>query len=250
MKGIDEILVGLLLLLSISGCSAPNLKQQAEADTHYTLGISYLREHDTTKALKEFLIAVKSDPNNPDVHAALGQAYQLKHAYPQAEEHYLKALKLSPEAPQVRNNLGALYLDMKSWDKAIEQFRLASGDLLFSDVEVSLTGMGVAYLKKAQYLDAIESFRQALAANPNYPRAHLYLGEAYAAMNKSDLAVQSYLAAIKLVPGYEQAHYRLAMAYLRLEKPEMARASFRRVVELAPDSEFGKLSRDYLAMTE
>lgn len=250
MKGIGGNLVCLLLLLVISGCSAPNLKQQADSETHYMLGISYLREKDTTKALKEFLIAVKADPNNKDVHAALGQAYQLKHAYPLAEEHYLKALELSPEEPQVQNNLGALYLDMKSWDKAIEQFRRASSDLLFNETEVSLTGMGVAYYNKAQYLDAIESYRKALAANPGYPQAHFYLGETYAAMNKPDRAIDAYLDAIKIVPGYVQAHYRLAMAYMRLENLGKARASFRRVVELAPDSEPGKLARDYLTITE
>ena len=250
MKGIAVKLVIWLLLFVLAGCSAPNLQKQAESDTHYMLGISYLRERDATKALKEFLLAEKVDPTNMEVHAALGQAYQLKKAFPQAEEHYLKALELSPDDPQTENNLGALYLDMKSWDKAIDQFRRASENLLFNETEVSLTGMGVAYANKTQYLDAIESYRKALAAKPDYAPADFYLGEVYAAMNKPDLAIKSYLDAIEVAPNYVQAHYRLAMVYMRIEELKKARASFQRVIELAPDSEPGKLAREYLTLTE
>jgi len=250
LKGIAVKFVICLLLCTLAGCSATNLKKQAESDTHYTLGISYLRERDATKALKEFLLAEKLDPNNKEVHAALGQAFQLKKAFPQAEEHYLKALELGPDDPQTENNLGALYLDMKSWDKAIEQFRRASENLLFNEPEVSLTGMGVAYANKTQYLDAIESYRKALVAKPDYAPAHFYLGEVYAAMNKPDLAIKSYLDAIEAAPNYVQAHYRLAMVYMRIEELKKARASFQRVIELAPDSEPGKLAREYLALTE
>jgi Tfp pilus assembly protein PilF len=240
----------LLLVAVLLGCAGPTVQQQAEAETHYMLGVSYLRERDATRALKEFLIAEKADPGSKEVHAALGQAYQLKQAYELAEQHYLKAIALDPDNPQIKNNLGSLYLYMKQWDKAIEQFRLASGNLLFNEAEVSLTGMGVAYFNKAQYLDAIEAYRKALQANPLYAQAHFYLGEAYAALNKSDLAIKSYLEAIRLAPNYVQAHYRLAMAYMRIKDLKNAKSSFTRVIELAPDSETGLLARDNLKIIE
>lgn len=246
MKG---LLVCLICLLSF-GCSATTAKKKTDADTHYMLGVSYLREGDATKALKEFMLAVEADPQNKDAQAALGQAYQLKKAYPKAEEHYRKALELAPDDPQVENNLGDLYLTLQNWDAAIEQFRRASSNLLFSKVEVPLTGMGVAYSHKGLYLDAIEAFHKALKANPRYPLAHFYLGEAYYALNKIDLAIESYQEAIKLVPDYVQAHYRLAMSYMRQEKPGLARQSFAKVVALAPDSEPGLLAKDYLKLID
>jgi len=248
LKGIERITIGLTVLLALIGCSAPSAQQQADAETHYMLGVSYLRENDATKALQEFLVAVKADPRDKEIQAALGQAYQLKMAYPLAEEHYLEALELSPNDPQIRNNLGALYLDMKNWDKAIEQFRLASGNLLFNQPEVSLTGLGVAYFNKSQYPDAIGAYRKALLARPHYPPAHFYLGEAYYALSKPDLAIESYQEAIKAAPNYVQAYYRLGMAYMRIEALGKARESFEKVVELAPDSEPGLLARDYLTV--
>jgi Tfp pilus assembly protein PilF len=240
----------LLLLPALAGCAGPTTQQKAEAETHYMLGVSYLRERDATRALKEFLIAEKTDPDNKDVHAALGQSYQLKKAYELAEKHYLKALDANPDDPQTKNNLGSLYLDLKQWDKAIEQFRQASGNLLFNEAEVSLTGMGVAYFNKAQYLDAIEAYRNALQANPQYAQAYFYQGESYAALNKTDQAIKSYLEAIRFAPNYVQAHYRLAMAYMRIKDLKKAKSSFTRVIELAPDSETGLLARDSLALIE
>jgi Tfp pilus assembly protein PilF len=240
----------LWVILVLVGCAGPTVQQQTDAETHYMLGVSYLRERDATRALKEFLIAEKADPENKNVHAALGQAYQLKKAYALAEQHYLKAIALNPDEPQIKNNLGALYLDLKQWDRAIEQFRQAAGNLLFSEAEVSLTGMGFAYFNKAQYLDAVEAYRKALQANPQYAQAHFYLGEAYSALNKPELAIKSYLEAIKLSPNYVLAHYRLGLAYMRIKELVKAKSSFSRVIELAPDSEPGLQAKDYLAIIE
>jgi len=238
----------ILLLLVLVGCTVPVENKSKDGNVHFMLGVSYLREGASTKALKEFLQAVESDPKNPDVHAGLAQAYQAKRAFALAEEHYLKALELRKDDPQIENNLGALYLDMQQWDKAIDAFRKAGNNLLFGNSEIAYTGMGVAYFNKGDYLDAIESYTKALQFDQRYPQAHFYLGEAYAALNQNEQAISAYREALHWVPGYVAARYRLAMAYMRQDKTAAAREEFLEVVRQSPDSEQGHLARDYLAI--
>lgn len=237
-----------ILLVSLVGCAVPVENKNKEGNVHYLLGVSYLKDGDATKALKEFLQAVSDEPGNADTHAGLAQAYQAKRAYPLAEEQYLKALKIKPDDPQIRNNLGALYLDMHQWDKAIAAFRQAGTNLLFSNSEVSFTGMGVAYANKGDYPDAIAAYKKALQYEQRYPQAHFYLAEAYAALNQLDMAIASYQEALHWAPEYVAAHYRLGMAYMRQNQSAEARQEFSEVVRLAPDSEQAKQAHDYLAI--
>ena len=158
------LLLGIIVSL---GCSAGRT-QPDEPDPHYLLGISYLQEGNATLALKELLAAEKNYPGDPDIHAALGQAYHMKRAYSQAETHYLEALDINSDDPRIENNLGALYLDMKKWDQALHYFQSAADNLLFTDPEVALTGMGFAYFNKGDYLSAVEAYKQALNQDPRY----------------------------------------------------------------------------------
>ena len=67
------------------------------------------------------------------------------YAFPDAERHYLRAVRLDRDNPLYQNNLAALYLDMERWDDAISHFRKAADNLLFTNPEVALTGIGYAY---------------------------------------------------------------------------------------------------------
>jgi tetratricopeptide (TPR) repeat protein len=238
-------IVLLLLVCLAPGCSATK-KKGNEADVHYFLGLSYLREQNPTRALKEFLLAQEFDSRNSDIQDALGQSYHLKKAYSEAEKHYLKALELSRDDPRFQNNLAALYLDMQRWDDAISCFQKASSNLLFITPEVALSGMGYAYFQKGEYPDAVTAYKEALAHNHRYPLAHLRLGEVHFAQEKTDLAIEEFCQALSLSPNYILAHYKLALSYMKLQKAEEAVSSFQAVIRLAPDSELAQLARDHL----
>lgn len=239
----------LIVVVLLVGCGAAK-KRRKEAEAHHILGVSYLRERNPTLALKEFLLAEEANPRGVDIQAALGQAYHLKKAYAEAERHYLRALELSQEDPRFQNNLADLYLSMERWDDAIRLFREASSNLLFSNPEVALTGMGYAYFQKGEYLDAVTAFKEALAHQPRYPQAHLRLGEAYYALEKTGLAIEAFQQALSIAPNYVLAHYRLGLAYVKQRQTDRAVASFREVVRTAPDSEAAKLAADYLKLLQ
>lgn len=239
----------LLVLLLAAGCSVSK-KHRAEADTHFMLGISYLRERNPTSALKEFLIAEEKDSDNAEIQNGLGQAYQLKKAFPEAERHYLRALKLDRGNPLFQNNLAALYLDMERWDDAIRYFRQAADNLIFSSPEVSLTGICYAHFKKGEFLDSVAACKEALGHTPRYAQAHLRLGEAYYALDKTGPAIEEFRQALEIVPDYTLAHYRLGLAYMKNRQPDKATASFQEVLRLAPDSELARSVAEYLKILQ
>jgi tetratricopeptide (TPR) repeat protein len=197
-------------------------------------------------ALRELQLAEQKDADNADIQNSLAQAYQLKRAFLEAERHYLKALRLDRGNPTFQNNLAALYLDMERWDDAIRQFRKAADNLLFAAPEVALTGIGYANFHKGVYLDAIAACKEAINHNPRYAQAHLQLGEAYYALDKTGPAIEAYRQALALSPDYTLAHYRLGQAYMKLQQPEQAVASFREVLRLAPDSDLGRSVAEYI----
>ncbi len=227
---------------------APVKQNQQEAQTHYSLGVSYLREPNVTSALREFLKAVELDPRNADYHEALAHAYHLKNAYPEAEKHYLEAVRLSGGDPNYYNNLGALYLDMQRWDDAVENFRLAAGDLLFAQPEVAFTGAGTALVEKGEPLEAIEYFQQSLEKNRRYAPAHLHMGRAYQALGRPGPAIESFLEATRIDAGYAEAYYQLGMAYMKRKEDDKAREAFEKAISLRPGSELSRKAENYLKL--
>ncbi len=240
--------IALVAALMLLWSCTPVKQDRQEAQTHYALGVSYLREPNITSALREFLKAVELDPRNADYQEALAQAYHLKNAYPEAEKHYLEAVRLSGGDPGYYNNLGALYLDMQRWDDAVEYFRLAAGDLLFAQPEVALTGAGTALVEKGEPLEAIEYFQQALEKNRRYAPAHLHMGRAYQALNRPGPAIESFLEATRIDSGYAEAYYQLGLAYMKRKEEGKAREAFEKAISLRPDSELSRKVENYLKL--
>ena len=60
-----------------------------------------------------------------------------------------------------------------------------------------LTYQGQGALLEGKYTEAIDFFKKALASDPNYIKAKIGLGNAYAAMNKEQEAAEAWLAVIK-----------------------------------------------------
>lgn len=248
MRRILSLTLAGIVLTAFFAC-APARAKKNPAEAHHMLGLSYLQEQDPTRALKEFLKAADLDPKSADIQASLAQAYQLKKAYAEAEKHYVKALRLSDDDPQTQNNLAALYLDMERWDDAIRYFRKASGNLLFTEQALALTGLGYAHARKGENLEAVSVYQKALQQNPRSVQAHLLLGESYYALNKAELAAEEFRRVISLSPNHVRAHFQLGLAYMKAGEKEKAAASFREVLRLAPESEFGAQAAQYLKLT-
>lgn len=239
-------LIPLLLLVVVLPACSGEKKTNDVLESHYMLGVSYLRANDPTMALKEFLLAEKADEDDARVQNGIGQAFYYKRAYSQAEKHYLLALDLDEDNPQYQNNLAACYLAAGRLDDAIRYFTAAASNLLFARSEIAWSGAGNAQFQKKAYAEALEAFNSALAVNRRFAPAYYYRGETYDALGKSENALEDYRKAIEYEPNYADAHYKLGLALMKQRDTRGAVKAFNQVVTLAPDSESGKQAANYL----
>jgi len=236
----------LVFAVVLSSCSSGNNKTNDVLESHYMLGVSYLRAGDPTMALKEFLLAEKVDEDDARVQNGIGQAFYYKKAFSKAEKHYLLALDLDKDNPQYQNNLAACYLAAGRLDDAIRYFTAAASNLLFGRAEIAWVGAGNAQLQKSAYPEALEAFNAALEANRRFSPAYYYRAETNYALGKTDQAIEDYRKAIEFEPNYVDAHFKLGIALMKQRDTRAAIKAFNQVVALSPDSDFGKQAANYL----
>jgi Flp pilus assembly protein TadD len=234
-----------LSLLLTAGCVQHDAAKNRSL-YHYQMGQSFYAENNFTSALVEFTEAEKLTPKDPALLNNLGLSYFRKGRYDLAEVKYLKAIDLRPAYSEARNNLGVNYLEMRRWDDAVRQFRLVQDDIFYLEQESATINLGLAYLGKGDYPQALALLRAAVGKNPADPRTRLDLGRVYFALGKTALAVGEYRKSLELNGSYASAYYNLALAQVKLKDVEQARVAFKEVIRIAPESEIGQLSREYL----
>lgn len=244
MKTAIRILQG-LLLLSLAGCSAGGAVVK-QASYHYQMGLSFLGEKNVTGALIEFAEAEKLTPDDPELLNQLGLAYYYKKKYGLAEEKYLRAIRLRSHFPEARNNLAVNYLEMKRWDDAIAQLKIVTDDIFFPNQENAVINLGLTYLGKEDYRNALKVLLGAVNASPQNPVTRMNLGRVYLAMGKTGDAVSELKGALGIYKDYAMAHYYLGVAYQTLKDVPAARNSFNEVIRIAPYTEMSQLATERL----
>ena len=168
------------------------------AALHMMFGRAYLVTKIPQQAIPEFRQAIKLDPKYPRAHGFLGYAY-LEHyqeeGYPQAREEFEKELKLHPDEYQVQELLGIANVNLRD-------FPAAEAALL-----------------------------RAARLRPQETSVYLYLGETYAATNRTKAAVEVLEKYVGMVgtPGDDKlrevsrAYYLLGQSLRRLGRDEAAR---------------------------
>ena len=235
----------IVVALFASGC-ALNQAAKNKSLYHYQMGQSFYAENNFTGALVEFSEAEKLTPKDPSLLNDLGLTYFRKGRYDLAEPKYLRAIELKPDFSEARNNLGVNYLEMKRWDDAIGQFKIVQDDLFYQGQGGTAINLGLAYLGKGDYQQALALLHAAVGKDPSDPRTRLDLGRVYFALDKTELAIAEYRKALELNGSYASAYYNLALAQVKLKESAAAKRSFKEVIRIAPDSEIGQLSREYL----
>jgi tetratricopeptide (TPR) repeat protein len=173
------------------------------AALHMLFGRAYLVTKIPQQAIPEFRQAIKLDPRYPRAHGFLGYAY-LEHfqeeGYPQAREEFKKELQLHPDEYQVQELLGIANVNLRDFPAAEE------------------------------------SLLRAARLRPQESSIYLYLGETYAATNRTKAAVNVLEKYVNLVgtPGDDKlrevsrAYYLLGQNLRRLGREEEARKTLAR----------------------
>ena len=232
------ILLALLIpvaLLVYACASAPSHEDVQQAETHITLGSSFLANGQLNKAYIEFQTALKLNPENKEALNYLGYISTQFNKYEEAISYYQRAVAIDPNYSEAINNLGVTYAEIENWDEAIKYFKAALNNPTYKTPERAYSNLGYAYYMKGNYLEAEKSLNEALMRNPISARAMYVLGLVHTKLDDDERAISDFRKAIGVITDYIDAHWELAQAYMRTGEKARALKHFEIVAEKDED---------------
>ncbi len=152
-------------------------------------------------------------PDNTKVLNLLGWAYVQIGRFDDAFPLYLKVLQLEPKNTLAMKDIGYICYKKGIYGEAIEHLaKVIRIDNNKTATLYALYYLGLIYLEREMYDDAIAFFQRALEKGPN------------------------------LV----EAHYHLGITYEKKKEYEKAKECFRKVIEIAPDSKWAEKAKERL----
>jgi Flp pilus assembly protein TadD len=146
---------------------------------------------------------------------------------------YTNTLAACPDAFYVRGWLATAYWDIGDVKSAeAESERALAVEPRDPD---ALRNLGLAYLKKQHYSEAIEFFKKAIDSDPDNADGHFYLGFTYTETHSPQLAEPELRTAVSLRPWNANNRNALGKLYLAEGQTAEAEEQFRRSVELEPN---------------
>jgi tetratricopeptide (TPR) repeat protein len=157
-----------------------------EAARHNNLGCAYMNQQLFEKGLKEFQLALESDPKFTIARLNEGVAYMNLQKVDEAKAALEDALKQDPKNPNAWYGLGLLSKNTGDAQASIDAFkRVTEIDPNDADTWYFL---GTAYAQAKQFPAAIEAFEHALKINPLHASAEFGLSRAYQQSGDSERA--------------------------------------------------------------
>ena len=143
------------------------------------------------------------------------------------QDHAQKKRKLPPGARGFES-----YTGRRASDKLIIS-EATRGGLNFQSEEAFVRGRD--QFDAGKYREAVASFKQAIAASPDWPIPHYALGVAYETLGQYTEAIESYQKTISFKPYFVftiLAYYNMANALAALGQYEAAIAAYRETMRL------------------
>lgn len=199
---------------------------------YYNLGYLSERLNETDKAIGYYNKALQINPNYDDAHLGLTRIYLGKNDYEHTKEAFLKMSRNSPSAEMYYYRLGSIEESFERWDNAINSYK----DALKANPDFidALNNLSELYLRRNNYQEAKDLCLRLIALEPDEEKTYRNrLGRIYYAQQQMTDAITEYQRAIELDPGSSANYYNLGLAYRNLD-PEKAIFYYRKALTIAP----------------
>jgi tetratricopeptide (TPR) repeat protein len=140
-----------------------------------------------------------------------------------------KRLRVVPQTDLLR---GVLELNQGNHELALEY--LLKAEQAMGRHRGLSTSIGKAYLDLERYEDAGRAFERAIDVDPDDPEAHLGMAVVFLWMNQNELAVDNLLRSVGIIYHQPKAHYYLGLAYARLGRPDAAKSALEVSLHMRP----------------
>jgi putative PEP-CTERM system TPR-repeat lipoprotein len=207
----------------------PRLQRYVELMPHVVsarkmLATIYMRRGDPAYALRLLEPALRRAPNDLQLLTLLGTAYTRTRQYEKATGFFEKLATLAPRSTIAHTELAVSRMATGQMDQARVELEKAvklnpargrAGALL-----------GLMHLRRRDTDSVLEIAGRMSKANPKSPFPLNLAGSAYVQAKKFKKARESFKAALAIQPNYHPALYNLAVIAGRLEGPEAAKQHY------------------------
>jgi tetratricopeptide (TPR) repeat protein len=201
--------------------------EEQKALKHNERGLQLFSKGKQDEAIKEYQLAIQSDPKLAAAHNNLGSTYYAAGRFEEAAAAFRRACELDPGYGQAFFNLALAHIKLGREKEANETLDAALR---------AYHSEGEAHLKAGRLKEAEEAFRGMLQIDPEYAPALMRLGLVYNAAGRYEEAARNIRRVAEREPGNAWAHETLAEALYGEQKYEEAAASAERALKLSPDS--------------
>ncbi len=197
----------------------------------HNLALAYVEAGDYQNAIRSYRQAMRLTPQYSYLPYNLGLVYQRLNQRREAETEYRRAMALAPDSAEPLNALGSLKASEGKSAEAEKFYRDAlqkSPSLLAARHNL---GLLLASLKGRQS-EAIDAWKQNLAADPDYLASRLSLAELLARTGDTAGAIEQYVYVVGAKPEYLAARLALAGLYLKSNQADRALEQLRAAAKL------------------
>lgn len=202
------------------------------AVAYHGVGDALMSSGKTPEALREFQLAVETDPNYFPAHESLGQALVASGRVAESVPHFEEAIRLWPPYTLAHIDLGNALLTTNRPNEALAHFEEARR--LRPDNFEAIAGIGNSEMRLGRPDEAFQSYRAALDLRPRSPTALANAGSAAAAAGRLDEGTAYLREAASRDPSNAAVHCQLGNALLRENHLQEAEAEYRTAIQIDP----------------
>lgn len=162
----------LSLLVFVSACAttaereADDAKRRRFIDTQVQLAAGYMQRGQLEFAKEKLEKALNVDADDVSANNTMALLQWRLKDYAAAESHFRRAVRADKGTGEAQNNYGAFLCDRGRVDEAVERFKRAANDPLYSTPAVANQNAGLCLARTGASAAAEPYFREALKINP------------------------------------------------------------------------------------
>ncbi|HWL62366.1 MAG TPA: type IV pilus biogenesis/stability protein PilW [Steroidobacteraceae bacterium] len=185
-------LLTLLATAALAGCvhSGGNrpVDSLAAADANVKLGVAYMNQGKLADAKEKLERAEKQNPKSAEGQFALAELYGRLEQPREAERRYRNAINLAPDKLEIVNGYAVFLCSSGEVDRGITEFERLVNNPLYGRQAVAASNAGLCLRDNKRLGDSVRYFEMALAKQPDYVDAVVYLADTQIELGKPELA--------------------------------------------------------------
>jgi tetratricopeptide (TPR) repeat protein len=189
---------------------------------HWRRGKAYLERGMYDIAATQLREALKRDPRSASAWTSMGDWHTAKGDFSGAVSAYSRAVEVSPTLAEARRRRADAHWQLGNYDLAVADFSLILDENDWDDD--SLYRRGRVQAEAGRHDLAVADYKAYLGLHVSRPRAHRFLAESLAMLERFAEALAAAAEAVRLQPRYGAGHEMMALMHYALATQDKVEA--------------------------